>query len=75
MIWQIIYTSNHWANEVLTLDYIQKIILPYISKKQEEKGFYDDQCALLNIINISYHDLPNMQDGWSLAHNSMYFSQ
>jgi len=28
------------------LDCIQKIILPYISKKREEKGFSDDQRAL-----------------------------
>ena len=44
--WHITYTPNHWANEVTTLDYIQKIILPYISKKREEKGFSDDQRTL-----------------------------
>ena len=44
--WHITYTPNHWANEVTTLDYIQKIILPYISKKKKEKGLRADQRAL-----------------------------
>lgn len=44
--WHVTYTPKHWANEVTTLDYIQKIILPYISKKQKEKGLSDEQHAL-----------------------------
>jgi len=29
--WHVTHTPNHWANEVTTLDYIEKIILPYVS--------------------------------------------
>ena len=29
-----------------TLDYIEKIILPYVSKKHEEKGLHTEQRAL-----------------------------
>jgi len=36
---------NHWANEATILDYIQKIILQYVTKKREEKGFSDNQHA------------------------------
>ena len=44
--WHVTYTPNHWANELTTLDYIEKIILPYVSKKREEKGLHTEQCAL-----------------------------
>ena len=36
--WDITYTSNHWANEATTEEYIVKILLPYVKNKQKELG-------------------------------------
>lgn len=36
--WHITYTPNHWANEKTTEDYIEKILLPYVTKKQKDLG-------------------------------------
>ena len=44
--WHVTYTPNHWANELTTLDYIEKTILPYVSKKRKEKGLHTEQRAL-----------------------------
>ncbi len=32
--WHITFSHNHWANELTILDYIDKILVPYISKKR-----------------------------------------
>ena len=44
--WHITYTPNHWANEQTTIDYIQKIILPYISRKKTEMNLPANQSSL-----------------------------
>ena len=44
--WHVTYTPNHWANELTTLDYIEKIIVPYVSKKLKEKELHTEQRAL-----------------------------
>ena len=36
--WHITYTPNLWANEKTTEDYIEKILFPYVTKKQKELG-------------------------------------
>ena len=44
--WHITFTPTHWANEVTTLAYINRIILPYIKRKQRECGLPNEQRAL-----------------------------
>ena len=44
--WHVTYTENHWANEQTTIEYIQKIILPYICSKKKEKNLPANQHAL-----------------------------
>ena len=34
--WLLSYTPNHWSNEEKTLEYIQHIILPYLTPKKRE---------------------------------------
>ncbi len=34
--WHITFSCNHWANERTMLDYVDKILVPYISKKRKE---------------------------------------
>lgn len=36
--WHVTHTPNHWANEVTTVAYINKILLPYITSIHECKG-------------------------------------
>ena len=33
--WHITQTPNHWANEDTTIDYVIKIIIPYVNKTRE----------------------------------------
>lgn len=32
----VTHTPNHWANEVTTEDYINKILIPYVEKKRKD---------------------------------------
>ena len=45
--WNVTYTPNHWSNEVKTLEYITKVILPYVEGKQTELKLQRDQPALV----------------------------
>ena len=44
--WHVTATPNHWCNEVTTLDYVQKLIIPYIKKKKKELGMPATQSSL-----------------------------
>ena len=33
--WNVTYTPNHWSNEEKMIEYIQKIILPYVKAKRK----------------------------------------
>ena len=44
--WNVTFTANHWSNEQKTKEYIENIILPYVSKKREEHG-QPNQTALV----------------------------
>ena len=32
--WDFTYTENHWSNETTMVDYIEKILVPYIERKR-----------------------------------------
>ena len=32
----ITYTENHWCNEAVMIDYVNKILLPYITQKRKQ---------------------------------------
>ena len=34
--WHITHTANHWSSEVTMIDYIKKIIVPYVTEKRKE---------------------------------------
>ena len=36
--WDITYTENYWCNEVVIIDYVNKILLPYISQKRQQRN-------------------------------------
>ena len=50
--WNLIYTPNHWSNEGTMKEYVESVILPYISKKKEELKLPDGQSALLIFDNF-----------------------
>ena len=41
--WHVTYMENHWANEAAMVDYLEKIIFPYIEKKRQ---LHEDYPAL-----------------------------
>uniref|UniRef100_A0A1X7SZG6 DDE-1 domain-containing protein n=1 Tax=Amphimedon queenslandica TaxID=400682 RepID=A0A1X7SZG6_AMPQE len=45
--WHITYTENHWANEKTTIDYIHKILLPYISNVRQSLSLSSNHTALV----------------------------
>ena len=45
--WHITSTPNHWCNESTMLDYIQKIMIPYIKKKKNELSLPEHQSSLV----------------------------
>ena len=34
--WHVTYTENHWSNEVVMIDYLNKILFPYIAQKKQQ---------------------------------------
>ena len=44
--WRITHTANHCSNEHTMLQYIEKIVIPYISKKKEELWLPPDHPSL-----------------------------
>ena len=45
--WHVTYTENHWANEATMVDYLEKIIFPYIEKKRHELQLHEDYPVLV----------------------------
>lgn len=39
--------ENHWANEATTLQYIGKILLPYVTKTRIEQNLPSNQCCIV----------------------------
>ena len=50
--WNITHTVNHWSNEETMKEYIEVVILPYISKKKEDLQLPNEQSALLIFDNF-----------------------
>ena len=45
--WDITHSENHWSNEKTMIQYMEKILLPYIKKTRSDMKLQEDQCALL----------------------------
>ena len=45
--WHITHSENHWSNERTMIAYIERILLPYITKKREEFKLQSDYPALV----------------------------
>ena len=45
--WHITYTANHWANEVTTIAYLEKVIIPYVKREREAKAGPDPLCSCI----------------------------
>ena len=45
--WHVTCTQNHWANEVTTLQYIDKILLPYVNQKRKDLNLATNHSCLV----------------------------
>jgi len=50
--WNVKFMPNHWSNEEKTLEYINKVILPFVGAKRKELKLQSDHPALV-IYDIS----------------------
>ena len=50
--WHVTCTSNHWSNEGTMMQYIDKILLPYIKRKREELQLKYNYPALVIFDNF-----------------------
>ena len=48
--WDITHSQKHWSNETTMIQYIEKIIIPYIDSAQQ--AFQDDTPALIIMDNF-----------------------
>ena len=44
--WHVTFTPNHWSNEVKVMEYIKKIIIPFVEQKRKDLKLPPDQPAL-----------------------------
>ena len=45
--WYITFTDNHWANECTTIDYIRKVLVPYVQEVHQSRSFLVNHTALV----------------------------
>ena len=45
--WDLTYSANHWSNESTMIDYVNHVILPYVSQKRKELGLDPKYPALV----------------------------
>ena len=45
--WHVTYTANHWSNEITMIDYVKKLIIPYVERQRQHLGCNNDQSALV----------------------------
>lgn len=45
--WHLTYTSNHWSNETTTIEYVNSIILSYITSTRKKLGLQPTHPALV----------------------------
>ena len=50
--WHVTYSDNHWSNETTMKQYIEKIILPYVTDKRKVLNLSHDHPALLIFDNF-----------------------
>ena len=43
----ITHTPNHWSNEEKSIELLEEIVFPYLSRKRAELNLPDDQKTLL----------------------------
>ena len=50
--WNITYTLTHWSNEESMKEYVEAVILPYISRQKADLNLPDDQGSLVIFDNF-----------------------
>ena len=47
--WHLTYTANHWLNTATMVEYVKRIIVPYIAQMRQELKLSDDHLALVPV--------------------------
>ena len=50
--WDITFTENNWANEIINQQYIVNILLPYLDQKRKDLKLSPDYHALILLDNF-----------------------
>ena len=50
--WHITHSENHWSNQTTMINYISKIIVPFVKNKRKEVKKTDDQVTLVIFVEI-----------------------
>ena len=45
--WHITYSANHWSNQDTMVDYVRKIIIPYVRMMRQQHKLNDEHPALV----------------------------
>ena len=45
--WHVTFTENHWSNEKTMVDYLEKVLFPYVEKKKRELKLDSDYPSLV----------------------------
>ena len=59
-VWDITHSPKHWSNESTMIQYMNKIIVPYIKRTLES---FDDDMPALVILHWAGHKLTNRSLG------------
>ena len=58
--WDITHSANHWSNETTMLDYVNKIIIPYVERQRE--NFDPETPALVIMDNFKGQVVPSVTE-------------
>ena len=58
--WHMTHSDNHWSNEFTMIEYVEKILVPYINRKRIELKLSPNQPALLIFDNFKAQTTSSM---------------
>ena len=62
--WHITYSINHWSNETTMKEYVDNILVPYITEKRRSLGLTDDHPALVFSIILRFRSPQTYLPSW-----------
>ena len=69
--WHITYSANHWSNQDTMVDYVRKIIIPYVRMMRQQHKLNDEHPALVLFDTFRGQCLQSVLD--LLQENNIYY--